>query len=137
MSEATTESQTLSTPPAAEKTETEKAAAPAAPVKPKEPVVPAFSTDVLQTSTARFTRKAWDLYLVYKKDMEKIRTVFIWATITTRSIEGAKQLRKTLEEQGQSGFKIKDNTLELQTTFETIQTFIKHPEIHQVDARPF
>ncbi len=93
-----------------------------------------FTTDVLQSCTSRFTRKAWNIYLNYQKDLNKIRTVPVRATLEVRSPEVAEELHKTLQEQGVQELSRQGKTLSMTTTFETIQTVIKHPETKMLDV---
>ena len=106
---------------------------PAAAEKPAEPAEKPFSTDVLQSCTARFTRKAWNIYLYYKKD-GKIRTTPIRATLETRNPEAAEEMHRTLQEGGVKELSRKGNTLSMTATFEQIQLVIKHPGSKMLDA---
>lgn len=124
--------------PNQEKPAAELAAAAPSPAKeepPKEaPKEAPFTTDVLQNCTSRFTRKAWDIYLDYQKDMTLIRTKPVRATLTARTANGAEEIQKLLSEAGVQEMSRADKTLSFTATFEQIQAVIKYPETHHFDA---
>jgi hypothetical protein len=111
-----------------------QSAATATAEKPAAPVEPPFSTDDLQSSTARFTHKAWYLYYNNRKDMKFIREAEVRATLEARSTSGAEELQKLLLEAGATGLSRMDKLLSFTATFEIIQTVIRHPETGIVDA---
>ncbi|WP_373532226.1 hypothetical protein [Vampirovibrio sp.] len=102
--------------------------------KPAAPVEPPFSADDLQSSTARFTHKAWYLYYNNRKDMKFIREAELRATLEARSIDGAEELQKLLIEAGASSLSRSDKLLSFSGTYEIIQTIIRHPETLMVDT---
>lgn len=112
-------------------TPTPAAEAPKAPEAPKEPP---FTVDVLTSCTTRYTRKAWNLFLSYRADLEKIRTAPIRATLEARTLNGAEALHRQLLEAGVKEISRKDKVVSLTTTFEIIQLVIKNPETAHFDA---
>ncbi len=125
-------SETAAAKPAAVPPVAEKAAeAPAAKPAPPEPV---FNTDELQSSTARYTYKAWHLYNNNRKDMTFIRQTPLRATLEARTPAGAEELQKLLTEAGVQSISRSDKLLSLTGTFEMIQTVIRHPQTFMLDA---
>lgn len=107
---------------------------PAAPEKPAVPAEPPFSTDELQSSTARFTHKAWYLYYNNRKDMKFIRETDVRATLEARTTAGAEEVQKTLAEAGVKTMSRTDKVISFTGTFETIQKVIKLPQTFLVDV---
>lgn len=112
----------------------EQPAATATAEKPAAAVEPPFSADDLQSSTARFTHKAWYLYYNNRKDMKFIREAEVRATMEARTTNGAEELQKLLLEAGAKSLSRMDKLLSFTATFEIIQTVIRHPETFIVDA---
>jgi hypothetical protein len=102
--------------------------------QPAASAPPAFTTDVLQSCTARFTRKAWDLYEAYKTDLQKIQTLPVRAQLTARDAAGAEEIHKTLVEAGVTELSRENTVLHFTATFAVIQTIIKHPKSLMLDA---
>lgn len=121
----------MSETPASEKP---VAAAAATAEKPATPAEPPFTTDELQSSTARFTHKAWALYYSNRKDMTFIRETDVRATLEARTTAGAEEIHKLLTEAGAKNLSRTDKLLAFIATFETIQTVIKNPETFLLDA---
>lgn len=119
-----------------EATQPEKPAASAAATaeKPAAPAEPPFSTDDLQSSTARFTHKAWYIYYNNRKDMKFIRETDLRATLEARTTAGAEELQKLLTEAGAKAVSRMDKLISFTATLEIIQTVIKHPETFKVDT---
>lgn len=123
------------TPETPKPKEAEQASATAATAdKPAAPAEPPFSTDQLQSSTARFTHKAWHLYYSNRKDMTFIRETPIRATLEARTTAGAEELQALLKDAGVNEMSRADKVLSLTATFEAIQTVIRHPQTYKVDA---
>jgi len=102
--------------------------------KPAPPPEPPFNTDELQSSTARFTHKAWHLYHNNRKDLAFIREVDVRATLEARTTSGAEEIQKLLTEAGARNVSRTDKLISFTGTFETIQAVIKNPETFLVDA---
>lgn len=102
--------------------------------KPAPPPEPPFTTDELQSSTARFTHKAWHLYHSNRKDMAFIRETQVRATLEARTTTGAEELQKLLTEGGAKSISRTDKLISFTATFETIQKVIRNPETFLVDA---
>ncbi|MBX2860356.1 MAG: hypothetical protein KTR14_03920 [Vampirovibrio sp.] len=120
MSEATTETKPAEETPGEEK---------------KTPEEKPFNTDVLQSCTARFSRKAWDLYLGMKADHQALQNDAIRCRLTATSPEAVKVIEKALKEDGGvNEMTVKGNDIELTTTFAVIQQVIKRPETAGFDA---
>ncbi len=107
---------------------------PAEAEKPAAPVEPPFTTDELQSSTARFTHKAWHLYYSNRKDMTFIREASVSATLEVRTSAGAEEIQKLLLEAGVVSVNRVDKLLAFIATFEQIQKVIKNPHTFMVDA---
>jgi hypothetical protein len=93
-----------------------------------------FTTDVLQSCTARMTRKAWDLYLRYCQPIEQIRTLPVRACLTARTDVGVKVLADGLQAVGVTSMTENGCDLHFTATFEAIQAVIKLPETLLLDA---
>lgn len=102
--------------------------------KPTAPAEPPFTTDDLQSSTARFTHKAWYIYYNHRKDMTFIRETDLRATLEARTTAGAEELQKLLTEAGAKAVSRMDKLISFTATLEIIQTIIKHPETFLVDT---
>lgn len=114
----------------------EKPAAPEKAPAPEKPAEPPFTTDFLQSSTARFTHKAWYLYHKNRQNTAFIRETPVRATLQARSVAGAEELKKLLMEAGVRQISQSELVLSLTGTFEMIQTVIRHPQTYLVDAVP-
>jgi hypothetical protein len=132
----TTETAAAAKPAAA----TEAKAAPAGgatpAAEPAAPVEKPFCPDVLISCTARFTRKAWDIFLkLQKEDINLLTTVPLRAVLTARSSEGASEIHQVLmKEKGVTEIKLSGKTITTVATFADIQQVIKHPQTHMLDA---
>lgn len=109
------------------------AAATAVVEKPAAPAEPPFSVDALTNCTTRFTRKAWNIFLAYKEDLNKIRTQPVRATLEAQTHNGAEELHRLLMEAGVHEISRKDKVISMTTTFEILQTVVKHAEVAMVD----
>jgi hypothetical protein len=113
----------------------EKPAAPAAAAKPAAPAEPAFTTDVLQNCTSRFSYRGWHLYLSYRSDLEKIKTVPVRSVLTARTPEGAQEIERILREDGAvKELTRRNKEVHFTAPFATVQLVIKHPQTHTYDA---
>ena len=110
---------------------TEKPAAAAAPEKPAEPP---FNTDVLESCTTRYTRKAYNLYLQCRGRQEKIEQPPVRFSVEASSVDAAEEIHKTLAEAGVAEISREDKTVSLTTTFATLALVVKHPKVCHVDA---
>jgi hypothetical protein len=121
--------------PSTENTPIEKPAAATATVeKPAAPPEPPFCVDELLNCTARMTHKAWHLFYSNRTDMDFIRKTPLRATLDARTTAGAEELHKLLADAGVTSISRQDKTLSFTATFEQIQTVIKHPQSHMLDA---
>jgi hypothetical protein len=118
----------------ASKAATATAEKPAPTVPAAPPAPPPFTTDELQSSTARFTHKAWYLYYNNRKDMAFIREVPVRATLDARSNAGAEEIHKLLVDGGVKEISRTDKMLSFTATFEQIQKVIRHPQTFMVDT---
>ena len=98
--------------------------------EPKEPL----TVDKLKNCTARFTRKAWDLFLARETDLTRIENDLLRAELTIATAEDATTLAQTLKESGVEALTQNGNILSFTATFAQIQTVIKHPATQQLDA---
>lgn len=103
---------------------------------PEAPVEKPFCPDVLISCTARFTRKAWDIFLkLQKQDINLLTTVPLRAKLTARTSEGAAEMHQILmKEKGVTEIKLQGKDILVVATFADIQSVIKHPQSHMLDA---
>jgi hypothetical protein len=115
------------TPPVA----VETAEAPKAP-----PAPPPFNVDILTSCTARYSRRAWDLFLTYRaeKSLDKMQHLPIRAMLKALSSKGLEELVTILKAAGVSPISIEGPKAEFTATFAQIQTVIKHPQTLEFDA---
>lgn len=101
----------------------------------EKPAEPPFTTDVLTSCTSRFTRKAWDIFLAYKSDLELIQKCPIRAKLTAHTEEGAKEIAEILKNEGhQTQLTLRGKEIELTAPFAIIQLVIKRPQTAKFDA---
>jgi hypothetical protein len=94
-----------------------------------------FTIDLLQSCTARMTHQCWRTYLALKDDLNAIKTVAVRANLIARSEKGLAEIVAMLEDAGVVAKTNRDkHSLDFTATFAQIQTVIKHPQTHTVDA---
>ncbi len=91
------------------------------------------NVDALMQSTARFSRKGWDVFLNLKEDLEKITYKRIELRMVARSEAGAKTFAKALEAISVPAVKVNGVNISTITTFAKLQDVIKHPDLLSVD----
>ena len=128
MSEETQQPQAPAAQPAAPAAVAEK---PAAPEPPKEPP---FTIDALIQSTTRFTRKAWNIVLSMRNDLNAMKTAPMRFTLEATTAQAAEALQHELVEAGVKEISRNGQVISMSTTFEVLQKVIKRPEVHMVDA---
>jgi hypothetical protein len=89
--------------------------------------------DALMQSTARFSRKGWDVFLSMKEDLEKITYKRIELRMVARSEAGAKTFAEALEAISVPAVKVNGVNISTITTFAKLQEVIKHPDLLSVD----
>lgn len=89
--------------------------------------------DALMQSTARFSRKGWDVFLSMKDDLEKITYKRIELRMVARSEAGAKTFAEALEAISVPAVKVNGVNISTITTFAKLQEVIKHPDLLSVD----
>jgi hypothetical protein len=103
--------------------------------KPAEPVEKPFNLDLLQSCTARMTHQCWRTYLALKDDLAAMQSVLIRATLNARTEKGLQEIVAMLQDVGVTARTQSDKcTLDFTATFAQIQTVIKHPQTHTLDA---
>ena len=103
--------------------------------KPEVPEEKPLNVDALSQSTSRFTRKAWNFFLPLREDLDAIKTKRFDISLEARSEEGAQTLNDLLNEHETPGVKRSGKTLTFRSTFEKLQTVIKHEQVHLVDMQ--
>jgi hypothetical protein len=94
-----------------------------------------FNADNLMQSTARYTQRAWYLFLKHYQDLDWLQTAKVRISLTARSAEGAQELKKLLSEQASvDGIQVKDKVLTFVGSFAAVQTVIKHAQFYKFDA---
>ena len=94
-----------------------------------------FNTDILESCTARFTRRAWDLYSDYKTDLEKAQNEPVRAQLTAETEKDATQMHEILVDEGQvKEITRKENIVLFTAPFSVIQLVIKKPGCKHLDA---
>jgi len=91
------------------------------------------NVDALMQSTARFSRKGWDVFLNLKEDLEKITYKRIELRMEARSEAGAKNVAEALEAISVPAVKVNGVNVSTITTFAKLQEVIKHPDLLSVD----
>ena len=91
------------------------------------------NVDALMQSTARFTRKSWDVFLSLKDDLNAITYRRIQLQLTGRSEAGALTLQSELESISVPAVKVNGTSVSTISTFAKLQHIIKHPDLLQVD----
>ena len=95
----------------------------------------AENTDIFNTCTKRCTRRAWDLFLAVKDDIELFNSRMVRGRLTVSSAAHAQTLKQILvDEGGITELTLTDNIIELTTTLATMQLVIRHPETQMFDA---
>lgn len=94
-----------------------------------------FTIDLLQSCTARMTHQCWRTYLSLKDDLNAIKTVPLRASLIARSEKGLAEIIAMLEDVDVTAKTLRDkHAVDFTATFAQIQTVIKHPQTHTVDA---
>ncbi|MDX2083840.1 MAG: hypothetical protein SFZ03_00425 [Candidatus Melainabacteria bacterium] len=111
------------------------ASEPAAEEANNKPAETPFNIDRLTSCTARFTRRAWNLFLTYSKEKgwAQIQTERVHFSATAHTVEATQRLREALETLGASEFTQKDKVITFYATFALLQEVIKGPDILLVD----
>jgi hypothetical protein len=103
---------------------------------PRVPEKP-FNADVLNTCTARFTRKGWNQFLAIKEDLEALKRNRYDMTLEVRTPEGLSVVKAILEAADTTGVKqTGERTLAFRSTFEKLQTVVRHEATLMVDVQP-
>jgi hypothetical protein len=124
----TTEEKVVTTPESSETVEV------VAETPAEEPFDPRpKNVDALMQSTARFSRKGWDVFLNLKEDLEKITYKRIELRMVARSEAGAKTFAEALEAISVPAVKVNSVNISTITTFAKLQDVIKHPDLLSVD----
>jgi hypothetical protein len=96
-----------------------------------------FNADILNTCTARFTRKGWNQFLAIKEDMDALKTRRYDITLETRNAEGLTAVKAILDAADTTGVKQTSATsLAFRSTFEKLQTVVRHEATLMVDVVP-
>jgi hypothetical protein len=111
------------------------AVTPAAEAAPEAPVEKPFTLDLLQSCTARMTHQCWRTYSAIKTDLTALQTVPLRASLLARTAKGLADIKALLADAGVATMTPQDDkTVTFNATFAQIQTVIKHPQTHTVDA---
>lgn len=108
--------------------------------KPAAPAEAPVTTDALKQATARFTYRAWHLFLEYEQDLEKIKSAPLRCSLKAKTPEGLTEiegkLREAMTNNGLSGNQVTRHPRHLEFTapFLVVQAVIKHPETTEFDA---
>jgi hypothetical protein len=124
----TTEEKVVTTPESSETVEVVDQTPAELPFDPRPKNV-----DALMQSTARFSRKGWDVFLNLKEDLEKITYKRIELRMVARSEAGAETFAEALEAISVPAVKVKGVNISTITTFAKLQDVIKHPDLLSVD----
>ena len=124
----TTEEKVVTTPESSEAVEVVDQTPAEVPFDPRPKNV-----DALMQSTARFSRKGWDVFLSLKEDLEKITYKRIELRMVARSEAGAKTFAEALEAISVPAVKVNGVNISTITTFAKLQDVIKHPDLLSVD----
>ena len=124
----TTEEKVVTTPESSETVEVVDQTPAEVPFDPRPKNV-----DALMQSTARFSRKGWDVFLSLKEDLEKITYKRIELRMVARSEAGAKTFAEALEAISVPAVKVNGVNISTITTFAKLQDVIKHPDLLSVD----
>ncbi|MFN9690598.1 MAG: hypothetical protein ACK551_00645 [Vampirovibrionales bacterium] len=124
----TTEEKVVTTPESSETVEVVDQTPAELPFDPRPKNV-----DALMQSTARFSRKGWDVFLALKEDLEKITYKRIELRMVARSEAGAKTFAEALEAISVPAVKVNGVNISTITTFAKLQDVIKHPDLLSVD----
>lgn len=118
------ETATAATPPETEAT-------PAEPTKP----LPATTTDPFTQSTRHCTRRAWDVFLSMKDNLDAFNTKQVRVRIEASDERAAQGFAEILKTDGEvTRLTQMDNKIECTTTLAAIQLIIKDPEFKLLDA---
>jgi hypothetical protein len=124
----TTEEKVVTTPESSETVEVVDQTPAELPFDPRPKNV-----DALMQSTARFSRKGWDVFLNLKEDLEKITYKRIELRMVARSEARAKTFAEALEAISVPAVKVNGVNISTITTFAKLQDVIKHPDLLSVD----
>lgn len=124
----TTEEKVVTTPESSETVEVVDQTPAELPFDPRPKNV-----DALMQSTARFSRKGWDVFLSLKEDLEKITYKRIELRMVARSEARAKTFAEALEAISVPAVKVNGVNISTITTFAKLQDVIKHPDLLSVD----
>jgi hypothetical protein len=124
----TTEEKVVTTPESSETVEVVDQTPAELPFDPRPKNV-----DALMQSTARFSRKGWDVFLSLKEDLEKITYKRIELRMVARSEAGAETFAEALEAISVPAVKVNGVNISTITTFAKLQDVIKHPDLLSVD----
>jgi hypothetical protein len=124
----TTEEKVVTTPESSEAVEVVDQTPAELPFDPRPKNV-----DALMQSTARFSRKGWDVFLSLKEDLEKITYKRIELRMVARSEAGAETFAEALEAISVPAVKVNGVNISTITTFAKLQDVIKHPDLLSVD----
>jgi len=102
--------------------------------KPEAPKEPPFNTDILEACTSRFTRKAYNLYLTYRADKDKIENTPVRFSLEARTADAAEEIHKQLLEAGVVEISRQERTVSMTTTFRVLEKVIRHPQTCMVNA---
>ena len=95
----------------------------------------AENTDAFTQSTRRCTRRAWDVFLKVRNNVDKFNSQLVRARIEADSEAAAQEMYETLkaETELQQGTVLGDR-IECTTTLAAIQLIIKRPDFKMLDA---
>lgn len=95
----------------------------------------AENSDHFTQSTRRCTRRAWDVYLSLRDDMDGFNQRLVRGRMELKSESAAKEVAATLAQKaGVTQITQMDNILECTTTLAAVQLVIKHPDFVMFDC---
>jgi len=93
------------------------------------------TTDAFTNCTSRCTRRAWNLFLAYRDNIEEFKTKEIRGKLTFATPGAATTAKETLTTDGGVKYITQtDNVLEFTATLAAVQLVLKHPDTQQFDA---
>lgn len=94
------------------------------------------TTDVFNNCTSRCSRRAWNIFLEYAKDIEIFKTRRVRGRLVFKTPKAAQQAHGLLVEQGGVTHEIttQDNWIEFTGTLAAVQLVIKAPDTEFFDA---
>jgi hypothetical protein len=98
---------------------------------------PPFNVDVLNTCTARFSRKAWNQFLAIREDLQALQTRRFRVALNARTETGLQEVMAAL--QGLEATALKQSgvlQLECVATLAQVQGVARHPQTHWIDLIP-